>query len=442
MELKHLTLTHIRAFDQAEFEFQPGMNLLVGINGAGKSTVLDVLRIMLSQTLPKITASRSRPLEFDKANDITVGQGALTAELSFTAAGIPFEHFIHIPREDYVVDRQQEGVVRGQTYDLPERNDLKPDGNAIPNHLKSSKEQPLVLYFSTHRSLPSMAAPSKAISAGGQAAAFAEALGHRELRIREFADWWLVQQALAHEKAQDDRQMSLFENGYYNEYLYRLDALDAALSRFLDNCTNLQAVRNPEPTLLIDKDGKTLDIRMLSDGERSMIALVLDLARRLAIANPQLESPLTKGKAVVLIDELDLHLHPRWQRTIANQLTETFPNCQFIASTHSPQIIGEVNPKGLNFLVRENGQVKVYSGTQGYGLDTNWILENLMGTPARSPEAQAQIDSVETALEDGELDKARAELEKLRSMLHGEDGEVVRLEASINNLEALANEVD
>jgi predicted ATP-binding protein involved in virulence len=95
--------------------------------------------------------------------------------------------------------------------------------------------------------------------------------------------------------------------------------------------------------LLVTKDGMLLDARQLSDGERGLLALVLDLAKRLSQANPGLSDPVKLGEAVVLIDELDLHLHPKWQRTIVERLTKVFPRCQFIATT-LPQIVAAVEP--------------------------------------------------------------------------------------------------
>ncbi len=429
MQLKRLKLTNVRVFEQAEFEFQPGMNLLVGINGAGKSTVLDVLRIMLSQALPKFTASKSRPIPFKEA-DITAGQGMLTSELSFEAAGIAFKQLMHKQREKYVIDQAKQGqIIRERTYNFVERNDFKRvDGGNISKGLKNRAEQPLAVYYSTVPSSPTMRKPSKLSSAGGQAAAFAEALaGYRTLRVREFAEWLFVQNALAAEIESSTRQLSILN--------------DTVIS-FLAGYTNLRAVREPKLTLLVDKGNITLDIGTLSDGERRMITLIFSLARRLGQANPKLDNPVKDGKAVVLIDELDLHLHPGWQRIICDRLTTTFPNCQFIATTHSPQIIGEVQPEGLTFLIKEADRIQVRSEKQGYGLDTNWILEHLMDTPSRNIETKQQIDQVENALEEGNLDTARLELENLRQMLRDPDGEFVRLEASINTLEALADEVD
>src|SRR5690606_16357245 len=106
--------------------------------------------------------------------------------------------------------------------------------------------------------------------------------------------------------------------------------------------TNLRVGDEDSPRLLIDRKGVALPVRQLSDGERGSLALVLDLTRRLSQANPGLDDPAANGPGVVLIDEIDLHLHPKWQRDIVGNLPNAFPNLQFIATTHSPQVIGEV----------------------------------------------------------------------------------------------------
>jgi len=98
--------------------------------------------------------------------------------------------------------------------------------------------------------------------------------------------------------------------------------------------------------LLVDKDGQTFDLSQLSDGERSFLALICDLGRRLALANPELPNPL-HGAGVALIDELELHLHPKWQREVRDKLLATFPNIQFVATTHSPFIIQSMKPGEL-----------------------------------------------------------------------------------------------
>jgi predicted ATP-binding protein involved in virulence len=225
MQLKNLSLNQFRGFEQAKLDFYPGMNLLLGINGVGKSTVLDALRIMLSQVLPQLTASKSKAIIFDKNLDIKADCGAFTAELKFDLKEIAFT---------YVVRQLQEkhnGITHGHQYSFIELNDLQPDGKDVSNHLKNLSQQPLAIYFSTRRSLSSMLAPRKLSSAGGQAAAFADALSHRELRLREFADWWFAQSVLIKEGEELSKK--------------RLEVLNETVRRFLDSCTNLYAVKEP-----------------------------------------------------------------------------------------------------------------------------------------------------------------------------------------------------
>jgi len=418
MQLKRLALTQVRGFERAEFTFQPGMNVLVGVNGAGKSTVLEALRILLSQLLPKFTPSRSRPDEFEKT-DIRVGRLALTAELWFEVAGTEFDYLVHIPREDFQIDASREGEVRDQSYIFSERHELTPDGPTSEEILKSDSTAPVAVYFSTRRTLTNMITPNTSSTVRGQALAYAEALGHRELRLLGFARWWLVQEALGKESGRS----------HFGE---RMEVLNDAVCRFLDGCSNLRAVREPEITMLIDKMDGPLDVRQLSDGERGLLSLVLDLARRLAHANPGLDNPLLEGKAIVLIDELDLHLHPGWQRDVVHKLVKTFPKCQFIVTTHSPQIIGEVPPEQIILL--ENG--KVITTDRSLGMDANWILEFLMGTAPRNPATEQKLETISDLLEDEQFDLAEEKINELRAQI-GEFPELVRLQTRLDRMRIL-----
>mgnify|MGYP000613184533 CR=1 FL=1 len=433
MQLRRLTLTQFRAFEQAEFEFQPGMNLLVGVNGVGKSTVLDALRILLSQILPKFTSSKDTVRNFG-IDDIKIERKELKAELDFTLfiesssplfgaaeSIVSFKYSVSQPREKYVENKKRVGTVREQTISQFATKELRPNERTISKFSKERINQSIAVYFSTRRSLPSTAQGSKTKSMGYQAFAFADALAPgRALRIREFADWWLTRQVLSNQSGE-------------TQYLEYLDVLQETVESFMSNCRNLRAVSEPETTLLLEKNGTTLDVRQLSDGERGMLALVLDLGRRLALANTGSDDPLRDGKAVVLIDELDLHLHPRWQRDIVRKLTETFPNCQFIATTHSPQIVGEVAPEKIILL--EEGKPP-YPPNQSLGMDTNWILKRLMGTDEREAKTQKDLAKIARLIENEKYDQATKAIDKLRARL-GEFPELVRLRTRIDRIQFL-----
>jgi len=185
-------------------------------------------------------------------------------------------------------------------------------------------------------------------------------------------------------------------------------------------------------TLLLDKDGVTLNINQLSDGERGILALILDLVQRLLQANPDLEDPLQDGKALVLIDELDLHLHPRWQRMVVQKLTDIFPNCQFIATTHSPQIIGEVAPENVIILDKDK---QPYIPDQSLGMDSNWILRFLMETPERDINTQKTLEDIESLIAQRNFPEATEKINSLREL--GQFPELVRLQTRIDRISRL-----
>lgn len=422
MKIAKLDVTNLRGFEYASFELDPSFTLLVGVNGVGKSSVLEALRISLSRVMPKFTASRAGPLAFS-GDDIRIGSTALTVRADFRF-GDEARHFLmHVPRERYV--RGEEGSVRHGVIDTPEREEMS---QPWPR-LVLLKHQPIAVYFGIRRSHPTDAQAKIGQTRGGQAAAHADALSDvRALHLADMASWILAQEALAKELPR--AQM-------------HLDALKSAAAQFLPTCSDLRAINEDDkPRLLITKGGTELDVRFLSEGERGMLSLALDLARRLSQANPGLDDPVRDGVAVVLIDELDMHMHPTWQRQIPRLLTQTFRGCQFVASSHSPQIIGETQPGQLILLKQEDGRIVPQQCGQAYGLDTNYVLEQIMETPSRPAPVLHAIDAVEQALDEADLELAREKLADLRKLQHGDDPTSVGLEAAINNLEALADEAD
>ncbi len=155
--------------------------------------------------------------------------------------------------------------------------------------------------------------------------------------------------------------------------------VDSLISEFMgDIYSNIEIVIEPKLDILISKRKRKISVMRLSQGEKTLLALVLDIARRLIILNPTLDKPL-HGNGIVLIDEFDLHLHPKWQKDVALKLVKNFPNCQFFLTTHSSLVITETNAKNV-FILNEddNGSVDILRPEQTYGLDSNQILDELM----------------------------------------------------------------
>jgi predicted ATP-binding protein involved in virulence len=402
MKIERLKLANVRAFEQAEFEFGDGVNLLVGINGVGKSTVLDSLRFLLSNALKQRAKNREKTFNF-KIDDISVGltdeNPALTAQLTGFINDSFFSHRIEKHSKKFVLNPNWRGELKNQTIKTPDVNELTFDFTAPLGETK-----PIAVFFSPHRSIVSRRKGS------GEASFSKHSLEPRELQIQEFASWLLAREKTEGEAKTRNRQIA---------------ALRDALKIFLENCRDLQAVAEPKPTLTIEKDSKTLNVSQLSDGERGVLTLVFDLTARLTEANPQLENP-REGVAVVLIDELDLHLHPQWQREIVDRLEATFPNCQFIATTHSPQIIGEVKPEKI-YILGKNGK-KPYKPNQSLGMDTNWILDRLMKTKARDSDTQKDLKKIEKLIKSEQYSEAQKKIDELRQRL-GDFSDLIELQA-------------
>jgi predicted ATP-binding protein involved in virulence len=414
MLISKVTLTNFRAYTQAEFEFKQGLNLLVGINGVGKTSVLDALRVCLSVIYPNITETKHRKESF-RESDIKIGEDYLQVSCDFTYLNTNYNLLIVKRKQSYVINETDN--IREQTTDTPDQEVFTPQIRLTTKKVSELAQGPIGVFYSTKRSLITGKAPSKAAAQGGQAAAHAEALsGDREFNLRLFAEWYKVQEKLAEEQPQILQ---------YNA------ALRSAVETFLPHFSNLHIVDIDEtPQFFIEKNGVPLSILQLSDGERGVLSMVLDIAKRLSQANPVLANPLQDGNGIVLIDELDLHLHPKWQRSIVNNLARTFPNCQIIATTHSPQIIGEVKPEFITIIDNE-----IFKPASSYGIDSSRVLEEVLDTPARNKEVDALLELLYKSIDDEKLEAAKEQIAKLIVILGPNDPEITRSTTMIDFLE-------
>ncbi len=416
MIVTRLKLANLRAIQSAEFRFQPGLNLIVGINGVGKTSVLDALGVCLSAAVKRTNKTRGHVESF-KPDDIRVGTDALTVECSVQIGEREHTYLLHMPRETSAPQKSKSGMPREQVHDTPLRAEFIGDPPE-PVSGKESGGRPLALLFSTSRAVPSERVPGKGMAAGGIDAAVADAFANRELRLGEIAAWLRVQEELRRERPAAGRALAAFEE---------------VSARFLPGYANLRLGGEDRQQLLINRGNSAILVRQLSDGERGTLALVLDLTRRLAQANPTHEDPAAEAEAVVLIDEIDLHLHPKWQRQIVHNLKNAFPRCQFIATTHSPQVIGEVEHGRIQIIA--DGQV--YSPTHSYGVDSSRLLEEVMDADSRASDVNKLLSEVSQVIGKQQFDQARHMLGQLVSRLElgEEDPEVTRLQTLLDFME-------
>ncbi len=208
------------------------------------------------------------------------------------------------------------------------------------------------------------------------------------------------------------------------DFGYRLADLSSvrhAISSMLDDVSEPRMEMNP-PRFMVSigtgRNSEKLALDQLSGGYRAVLALAADLAWRMAQGNPHLDDPL-ESEAIVLIDEVDLHLHPSWQQRILNDLARTFPNVQFVVSTHSPQVLTTVGPEHIVELYRgEDGRVAAGSPASAtYGAEAGDVLTSVMGTNQR-PSGNEFTDTLERYMRlvgdgEGESEAALALRKKL-----------------------------
>jgi len=186
----------------------------------------------------------------------------------------------------------------------------------------------------------------------------------------------------------------------------------------------------------VTKKNKIVTVNQLSDGEKCLIAMLGDLARRMAIANPQNPYPLT-GTGVIIIDEIDLHLHPQWQRFVVPKLLEVFPNCQFFISTHSPNIITHVQPESLHFMEQTEMGIKIDPVQESYGKNVDRILEDLMGLETTRPKEIAEaLKDIYEQISQNQLEAAKNNINDLRAKIK-DDPELIRSEVIIRRKEII-----
>lgn len=398
MRVTSLDLSNVRAIEAAKFHFRPGFNLVVGVNGVGKTTVLHALRHCLHDFVAKGDGiSRSQTgAKMLKADDVRIDAEALEVKCRGEHGGASYNCLTRRRRRD----GKSGSVHRSQRA-----------GGSID----ANGGRPFAVFFSTMRAVPYGRSPRKKETAGGMAAALAGAFSDRHLDLAKFAAWMRTRQVLAGERVAQG---------------HVLQVLDETVGRLLPGYGNLRPDEE-DRALLIDRGGLTIPVRRLSDGERGVLALVLDLTRRLSQANPELDNPTSDAGAVVLIDELELHLHPAWQRKIIANLTAAFPCCQFIATTHSPQTIGEIQHDHVH--VMADGEV--HSPARSFGFDSNRVLEEIMDTGPRTAKVEDLLGEISGRIDRNEFDGARRSLAGLTKMLGENDPEVTRLRTLVDFME-------
>jgi predicted ATP-binding protein involved in virulence len=417
MRLVKLRLQNFRCFDKLVVDFDPRLTVIVAENGAGKTSILDAIAIGFGRIITKLPgvsgiASKETDLRIDKSErrspflflgweavrqdkqalvwaagrkrDASVKAAAVREELDNGFAELLDIAFKQI---NAYTAGLAEAAAKGEAFFLP-----------------------VIAYYGTNRAILEEVQRRRNFKTDfSRFDALSGAL-QPDARFKAAFEWFTAMEDVERREREARRS---FE--------YRLPALEVvrgAISRMIDDCSNPRTVIRPL-RFLIDRcapDGtvRSLRVTQLSDGYRVVLGLVMDLARRMAQANSELVpggneivNPLDLP-AVVLIDEVDLHLHPRWQQRIVGDLMRTFPGAQFIVTTHSPQVLSSVPASSIRVL---QSTTDPESGSQVFradvieeqtqGVASNDVLSRIMG-----------VDPVPDVLQARQLSEFRAMIQR------------------------------
>ncbi|WP_223512357.1 AAA family ATPase [Pseudomonas sp. GL-R-26] len=391
------------------------VTVLVGNNGAGKTTLLKSLATSLSWLVARIRTEKgigSYLTNEDIRNGATVAIVSIAVvDRSQARTSPPVPEDIVFTWNTARGRKGRKSAVHSELVDATRladhyRNQLTANGKA---------SLPLIAYYPVERSVLEIPLKIRTKHSFDQLDGYDNAL-NRGVDFRRFFEWFREREdsenetgvsdtALAEISAKFGKDSDIWKTLSQLKASSRdrqLTAVRSAIAAFMPGFSNLRVQRKPRLHMAIDKNGVTLNVSQLSQGEKSMMALVGDIARRLAMMNQSLSNPL-EGDGIVLIDEVDLHLHPKWQRSLIRQLSETFPNCQFVLTTHSPLVISDA--KDVLCYVLNDGELQEHNGL--YGLDANQVLLEVMDTDVRNSEVQQRLNLLLKHLQDGDLDGAK-----------------------------------
>lgn len=332
MKAKKLSLYNFRSFEKLDLEAGSRLNLLVGENGTGKTTLLDALSIALGAVLTILPETTG--IGFKKTDNRQVGNRPspfMRVSLE-TTEGILWDR---IERRDKrfstgLFDTPVKGVYLLRQYIQKTIID--------PYFQEEEFLLPVFSYYGVSRAL--LEAPLRRRGFPKTHNRF-EAYSNTLESVSRFKSAFIWFYNKENEELRKQKELKSFA---YK--LPELETVRRAIITMFPDLSDPHIMTNPL-RFAVKAGNEVLDITQLSDGYKTLFALVIDLASRMAIANPQLENPLT-SPAIVMVDEIDLHLHPEWQKRVVGQLLQVFPNTQFFLTTHSPYIIESVN----NLLMR------------------------------------------------------------------------------------------
>lgn len=394
MLLKNLHIMNFKMFEDLNLQFKPGFNLILGDNGVGKTSVLEAATVAVSGFLTGMEDIHTRNIyKADIHYDILVNNNGTIDRLY--GYPVEIESTISYAETDYTWNRTK---TSSRTMISP-KDILKVSRDLINS--TEYKILPLISYQSASRhwiSAKKDANEKKREQLHNRRCGYLGCLD-RTANLNVVNNWC--------------EQME-WSSVRMNDIAENYEQFGKIVSRFMsimnDGLISKVVYQPNAGKLLYSENGKFKDIDCLSAGYQSLLNLILDLAYRVAILNPDEGENISKVEGIVFIDEIDSNLHPKWQWRVIDALTEIFPNIQFIAATHSPIIVSSC--KDANIInLDENGNVRYI--TDSYAFSVNDILRDMLGYHMRPAKVENLIEEFEKRMDREEYDDAKKALDQL-----------------------------
>jgi predicted ATP-binding protein involved in virulence len=435
MRIDELEITNFKKFVHLTFGLNEHFTLFVGDNGAGKTTVLDALAVAAAIWLVDVPDSTLA----NSGRNIATSEIRLEPRLEGDRVQFRERRPVLIRARGRIGDQENVSWTR----------QIRPTGKRTSNAdaqealeiIRETYERdaagervlcPVLAYYGAGRAwLPSKERVPKAkVSPTSRRwAAFYDSFAER-IRFSELQGWF------RRETIERGNRGGNWRPGFETVRRAILRCVPEAADVWFD--TDLDQI-------VLTIGGYSQPFDNMSAGQRMMLAVVADLAIKIVTQNsfllPQDQLPggptdlpeiLARTPGIVLIDELDVHLHPNWQRSVSRDLKLTFPSIQFVCTSHSPQVIGELRPDEIRLLVRDS----VVTPTRSFGVDSSRVLEELMQAEDRNPNVKDMLSQLFTAIDHEQFQDAKRLLSDLEARLGQDDPEVTRARSLLGFLES------
>ena len=382
MRFINLHMENFRATRELEIAFEPDLTVIVGRNGVGKTSILDILAQfmrLLRSHVPGPNQGTIINLVSDK--DIRIGAESCKLRLEFSLKYL----------NPKMIDQDIISIVHSKNFNKT----IFDHSNKFAQWSQNTKIQTRFIHYPQVRGFQSEKyLPNQDSSQTFDPEAVQDMSLNGDLRaITDLENWW------DRRDAEEARRVRDGDRSYRDPQLQAIRRLTKKIDSF--SGISFSSTSSPPGLHFLKKDRTPVHVSSLSGGERSYIILLADLARRLQVFAP--EKPLGEIPAIVLIDEIELNLHPAWQSEIATTLTGIFSACQFIVTTHSPQVLSGVESRHVRTLEEQpSGATKVSIPLSTRGRTSNYLLEGVFGASERYPPIERLIDDFNRAIDKGD----------------------------------------